>query len=323
MAVQLTGNDRIDARFTNKKPAPKPAPKPKVNTAPYIPPVNGPKPNPAGITTTAPNNNTIFGSGSLVGQSGYGSMSTGNAASPWKDVSERNQANTDHVAPYGLDPNKSTTYQIGGDQSSQLFGSAYGADGTGGIFNPQGFSSNPYFLQGEIGVSRDQLKGTGLDGLSDIALKMAYTYDGTRDNLYVTPDGQITSFKSPGAVSVSDVRKVLAPLTGQTAYHKGDMLGGLLAPLAKPNYYDPSNPVQNNLAQQQQALINKMMQDLYATPTATLPITAPTAPIAPPVTPTIDPQTLYDLLLRDAVPVNDKKKRKYYNENGELIGGQA
>jgi hypothetical protein len=285
--------------------------------------------NPSGVTTTAPNfgaSNRIYGGGNLVGQNPdmYGYLETGNAISPWKDIAERNAANAAWVAQWGLDPSQSRTFTIGGNGGGfDLFSAngAYGADGTGGIFNPLGFSSNPYYLQGQIGVSRDQLKGTALEGVSDAALNAAYQYDGYRDNLYVTPDGKVTSIPSPDAVSISAIRKVLAPMTGQQAYYKGDMIGGLLAPLAKPNFYNPANSASNNLGAAQQQAINQWLTSLYAEQAlpSTTPPTVP--PTTPPTTPPTIPQTLYDLLLKYMVPVSEKKNRGYYNSDAEMIGG--
>lgn len=158
-------------------------------------------------------------------------------------------------------------------------------DATGGTFDYYGNSNNPNFLKATIGLTREQVdQNETLKGLSDRALYEIYTHGqesynpitgGTftngflAGNLYWNPyDGDkfsgsgISTHKGEGAVSVTDVRKVLADMTGQKATFAEDLggwWGGQLAPLVKANYYGDNT---NLGTRQQTEVINPYVEKI-------------------------------------------------------------
>ena len=191
--------------------------------------------------------------------SNTGMASTGNAVSPWQTEAERKAANNAALAPYGLSAD--TSYNLF-DANYNVVAPNIGSDGMGGVFNPSGQSSNPYYLQGSIGVNRDQLTGAGISGVSDKALQNAYSVNQSFANdLWVDPvTGSISSAKSANAVSVGDIRKALAGLTGQQYQDSW----GAAAPFVKPGYYDGTNLDTSTMAARQQDLINSLTQRTVA-----------------------------------------------------------
>lgn len=190
-----------------------------------------------------------------AGQNSGVAVQTGNAVSPWQTEAERKAANNAALAPYGLSADKS--YNMF-DANYNLIAPNIGMDGMGGVFDPSGKSSNQNFLQGTIGITRNQLAGTGLENVSDKALQNAYQIDRTFSNdLWVDPiTGGISSAKSANSVSVGDIRKALSGLTGQQYVDAW----GAAAPFVKPNYYDGATLDTSGMAARQQDLINSLTQ---------------------------------------------------------------
>lgn len=186
-----------------------------------------------------------FYSGQTDAGKTYGIVDTGNAVSPWATEAERQKTNADFVSSFGLDPMKSYP-AFEGDRG------VYGADAMGGVFNPYGYSSNPNYLQGTAGITRDMTKGTILEGLSDLALSTAvkesapWTLYG-----YIDPvTGAQSSHQTGNMISMEDVRKAYADLTGQQS-----TFNGMLAPFAEVPFYSGSINL-SGLPSQQQALLS-------------------------------------------------------------------
>lgn len=218
-------------------------------------------------------------------------VNTGNAVSPWQTEAERKAANNAALASYGLSADKS--YNLF-DANGNWVHPKSEMDGMGGAFNPSGNSSNKNYLQGTIGVSRDQLAGTSAAGLSDKALQNSYQVNSNlntalfANDLWVDPvTGSISSAKSANSVSVGDVRKALSQLTGQQYQD----LWGASAPFVKPDYYDGNATNTGTMATRQQDLINSLTKQAMTAynaatgannskPTESTPdaVTTPTAP---------------------------------------------
>lgn len=200
-----------------------------------------------------------------------GTVQTGNAISPWEDEKKRKEANNAWLAPYGLSADQS--YNLFDADGNYINRGALGMDSMGGVFNPSGYSSNPNFLQGTIGVDRNQLAGTSLAGLSDKALQNAYTVNGAgnrtfANDLWVDPvSGDISSMKGLNSVSVGDIRQTLAGMTGQQYVDSF----GAAAPFVNPGYYDGKSDNTADMAVRQQALIAKLLQSPSMSNTATTP----------------------------------------------------
>lgn len=195
---------------------------------------------------------------------GTGMAQTGNAVSPWSNEAERKAANNSALAPYGLSAD--ANYNLF-DANKNYVAPKIGADGMGGVYNPQGMSNNPYFLQGTIGIDRSQLAGTGLENVSDRALNSAYTSArglGTgmafANDLWVNADGSMSSVRGQDSVSVGDIRKALTQLTGQ----QNTDAWGAAAPLVKPDYYDGKNLNTASMGQRQQDLISQLTKQTIA-----------------------------------------------------------
>lgn len=187
-----------------------------------------------------------------------GTVNSGNAVSPWATEAERKAANNAALAPYGISADMKNFLF---DSNKNYVNPGVAPDGMGGAFNPAGNSSNKNYLQGTIGVNRNQLAGTGIEGLSDKALSNAYTVNSHLNNalfandLWVDPvSGSISSAKSANSVSVGDVRNALAKLTGQQYQD----LWGASAPFVKPDYYDGNATNTGTMATRQQDLINSL-----------------------------------------------------------------
>lgn len=153
--------------------------------------------------------NSAYTDGNTAGQN----SPSANASAGWPSSDAvRKIANDAWLTKSGIDP--SARYQW----DDKRLG-AMGADGTGGVFNPDGYSSNPYFLQTATGVSREQLKGTVAEALSDKAIWMALQQDpmdlmqGMKS--YVTYNGSMVS-NQPGVkgVDVLAVRNAVADARG-------------------------------------------------------------------------------------------------------------
>ena len=222
---------------------------------------------------------------------------TGNAISPWKDEEKRKTANNEYLAKQGLSADAS--YRMFDDNGNYV-NPGVAPDGMGGVLNLQGYSSNPYYLQGMTGVSRDQLAGTGFENISDKALSSAYNVNQTFANdLWVDPkSGVISSMKGDGYVSVGDIRKMFSGKTGQ---QYADAFGSA-APYVKPDYFDGANPNTGTMAQRQQALIAQMLKAPATQPAATAPATAPV------------PQTPAPDVVQEMLNPTSEARRKWLKE---------
>jgi len=176
---------------------------------------------------------------------------------PWSNEAERAAVNAAHVASFGLDPDKSYTLFDGADRG------VYGADGLGGVFDPRGYSSNPNYLYTVAGVTRDQLRGTALEGFSDLALSsMISNVVPFAADLYIDPvTGAAASAYTTGTVSLGEARRAYAQLTGQQPTMSLGM-GGEAAPFAQPQYHTAAErqqglaAIQKGIIAQRQAAMN-------------------------------------------------------------------
>lgn len=168
----------------------------------------------------------------------YGTVQSGNAVSPWQTEEQRRNANNAHLARYGL--NGEEVYPLYDTAGNRLDYGSMGHDGMGGVYDPEGYSSNPYFLMANAGVSRGQLTGAAAQA-SDKSIKMALEIDPAllgRD-LYVTNGGGVSAAYTPGSISVNAIRNEIASLRGIAATEKLGM-GTVAAEIPKPEYYAPS-----------------------------------------------------------------------------------
>ena len=209
-------------------------------------------------------------------------VQTGNAVSPWQTEAERRAANNAWLAPYGLSADVSKPI----DPYSRTGSSALGMDGMGGVFNPDGYSSNPNFLQGNIGVSRNQLAARGWKTYRTRRFKARIRSttpetEGFANDLWVDPkSGVISSVKGDGYVSVGDIRNTLSGMTGQQYADSW----GFAAPFVSPGYYDGKSNNTADMAARQQELIAKIIQSSATPPAAAAPGTTVPGTTAPETT---------------------------------------
>ena len=168
----------------------------------------------------------------------YGVVQSGNAVSPWQTEEQRRNANNAHLARYSLSGEE--VYPLYDAAGNKLNYGSMGHDGMGGVFDPEGYSSNPYFLMANAGVSRDQLTGAAAQA-SDKAIKMALEVDPflLGNDLYVTNGGGISSGYTPGSISVNAIRAEIAGLRGIASVEQLGM-GKVAAEIPKPDYYVPA-----------------------------------------------------------------------------------
>lgn len=183
---------------------------------------------------------------------------------------------------------------------------AIDADPTGGTYDYYGYSNNPNFLKATIGLTRDQInQDERLAGLSDRALYEIYSHGqqsynpitgGIFENgwlgtgLYWNPydsgvgfgGGGISSVNGANAVSVTDVRKALAELTGQKENYAetelGGWWGGTPIPFVKADYYGDNS---NRGARQQTEIIDPFVQRMLSSRNNTAQNNAPATPSEP------------------------------------------
>lgn len=149
----------------------------------------------------------------------------------------RQRMNTEHLGGMKIEPHTiSGTADL--DAYKEKYGQ-YGMDGTGGVFNREGYSSNPTFLQQQAGITRGMTRGTPLESLSDKAIQRVVRYGSPwLNNSYIDPvSGVVSSVREAGMVSLGDIRKAYADLTNQQASYS-DGVASMAAPFAKPHYYD-------------------------------------------------------------------------------------
>lgn len=209
----------------------------------------------------------------------FGWVNSGNTVPWYSSEADRVKQNAAHLANDGIAFNTVTdnlgrqyqTWQH--DPSNGAFGKS---DSTGGVFNKAGMSSNPYYLNATIGVSRDRIntEAPEIAGLSDLMLQRAYEAGTTGtnqalnfDDYYVTPGGQVgTLAGTEGAVRIGDIREALARLTGQQTKMGGGFNAGLSAQFVKPDFYNPyaDNSTPANYGERQKAeVIDPFIQRLH------------------------------------------------------------
>ena len=207
----------------------------------------------------------------------YGWVNSGNTVPWYSSEADRVKQNAAHMAKDGIAFN-TVTDNLGRQYQTWNPGSgAFGkADSTGGVFNKAGMSSNPYYLQATVGVSRDRInqEAPEIANVSDLMLQRAYeagqgAWNGglNFDDYYVTPSGQVgTLAGTEGAVRVGDIREALARLTGQQTKMGGGFNGGLSAAFVKPDFYNPyadnSTPV-NYGERQKTEVIDPFIQKMH------------------------------------------------------------
>jgi len=138
----------------------------------------------------------------------------------------------------GLPSGQQPTYTIRSgedlDEFRKTYG-MYGMDGTGGIFNPAGYSSNPYYLQTVTGITRDMTRGTALENVPDKIIgslvKRATPWD--NDSWIDPATGSTSSVQQEGFYNKGELRRALAELTNQQ-YQYALGIKNLAAPLASP-----------------------------------------------------------------------------------------
>lgn len=195
----------------------------------------------------------------------YGVVNTGNSANWFGTEANRQALNNKHLEADGLTSDEQPVHNIGSAVDLDAFRNKYGQygmDGTGGVFNKSGFSSNPYYLQSVAGITRNMTNGTALESLSDKAIqRMVESAAPWMNSSYIDPvSGVISSVQGKGMVSLGDVRKAYADMTNQkTEYASG--AGRIAAPFATPDYYD-GTILNSDLGSKQQDIIN---QNLSAT----------------------------------------------------------
>lgn len=229
----------------------------------------------------------------------YGWVNSGNTVPWYSSEADRVKKNAAHMAKDGIAFN-TVTDNLGRQYQTWQPNSSNGAfgksDSTGGVFNKAGYSSNPYYLQATIGVSRDRINAEApeIAGISDLMLQRAYEagsglWNGGMnfDDYYVTPDGHVgTLAGTEGAVRVGDIRNALGRLTGQQTKMGGGFNGGISAAFVKPDFYNPyaDNSTPANYGERQKTeVIDPFIQKLNQiavrgngetyTPTATAPST--------------------------------------------------
>lgn len=221
----------------------------------------------------------------------YGWVNSGNTVPWYSSEADRVKQNAAHMAKDGIAFNTVTdnlgrqyqTWNPGSGGSfdditarKKQYGAFGKADSTGGVFNKAGMSSNPYYLQATVGVSRDRInqEAPEIAGLSDLMLQRAYEAGTTGtnqalnfDDYYVTPDGQVgTLAGTEGAVKIGDIRAALGRLTGQQTKMGGGFNAGLSAQFVKPDFYNPyadnSTPV-NYGERQKTEVIDPFIQKMH------------------------------------------------------------
>lgn len=211
--------------------------------------------------------NSALYSEKVPGATKYGTVNSGNGIQFWGTEAERRQKNAAHVAADGLDPNRSMP--MFDENWNHIDRGYYGADGTGGVFNVAGFSSNPYYLQSEAGITRDMLKGTMLENIPDALLvQMIENHQPWSDTFTYDPNtwGKVYDPGGENSISRQDIRNEYAKLTGQKGYLDG-WSGGITAPLAEIPYYNGGDVDISGLAARQQAILdaNAKAMNYYGT----------------------------------------------------------
>lgn len=242
-----------------------------------------------------------------IGVGGVG-LTASNYATPWASKTEADAANNAWMRQAGLMPGEQPVYNIANSADMDNFRKTYGMygqDGTGGIFNPAGYSSNPYYLQTMTGITRDMTKGTILENVPDKIIgslvKTATPWD--NDSWIDMNTGATYSVQVPGSVNKGELRKALAGLTNQE-YQYALGIQNRAAPLVSPGNlggsdlsaaqqaildtnrqhaaamdggYIPAIGVNAGLWQAGEMPVNRMVQDMVGKPPAQQPPTQ-TAP---------------------------------------------
>lgn len=175
------------------------------------------------------------------GAPGYMSYGVTNSDAPfYQTEAQRQSINNEFLSRYGLSAD--VGYRVWNEDGTLNTYKPLGSDGTGGVFAPDGQSSNPYYLQYVAGVDRSQLTGAAATA-SDRAIRAALRMDtqmlfGAND-LYVTSDGWVSNAPTAGSTSVRAIRDdVLTargmPTTQNTLYGQFAAEASQPTPLTTP-----------------------------------------------------------------------------------------